>query len=459
MLKRLFLTLLVALIPTAGFGQASVLQGGSFTAGLPSFYSTSGGSQPIIQQSATAAGGAQSIKEMSIISRGLGTAPFVGSGGGYLGSTWCAYDGPTTGQYHQLCLSPNATGGFGLLSFNAGGGAGSIPLKMVVNGTTVEFPFSTSGVVGPGSSTVGHIATWANTSGTLLADGGAPVTIGGTNGQIQYNNSGSLGGFTLGGDATVNTGTGALTITKIGGVLATLGGALSTGGTLTTSNNFTTAGAFPMTLTAVGSTSVTLPQTGTLATLAGSEALTNKTINGMTITPSTGTFSLTNAKTLTVSNTLTFAGTDASTLNVGTGGTLGTAAFTASSAYIPSGSQITVSLSGDVNLNNTSNYFDGPSVAQGATGVWYATGNVTVTDTAGVFSISCKLWDGTTIIASGNTALSTNSVVGVALSGYLASPAGNIRISCKDASSTSGKILFNASGNSKDSTISAFRVQ
>jgi len=38
-------------------------------------------------------------------------------------------------------------------------------------------------------------------------------------------------------------------------------------------------------------------------------------------------------KTMTVSNTLTFAGTDASTLNVGAGGTLGTAAFTASTAY------------------------------------------------------------------------------------------------------------------------------
>ena len=43
------------------------------------------------------------------------------------------------------------------------------------------------------------------------------------------------------------------------------------------------------------------------------------------------------------------------------------------------------------------------------------------------------------------------------LSGAMTTPAGNIKISCKDAAT--GKILFNASGNSKDSTVSAVRVQ
>jgi hypothetical protein len=37
-------------------------------------------------------------------------------------------------------------------------------------------------------------------------------SAGGTAGQIQYNNSGALGGFTAGGDASINTGTGAVTI-------------------------------------------------------------------------------------------------------------------------------------------------------------------------------------------------------------------------------------------------------
>jgi hypothetical protein len=44
--------------------------------------------------------------------------------------------------------------------------------------------------------------------------GGTPV---GQNGQIQYNNSGSFGGFTIGGDGTLNASTGLLSITKTNG--------------------------------------------------------------------------------------------------------------------------------------------------------------------------------------------------------------------------------------------------
>lgn len=43
--------------------------------------------------------------------------------------------------------------------------------------------------------------------------------------------------------------------------------------------------------------------------------------------PYAGTLAITAGKTLTASNTLTISGSDGSTLNVGTGGTLGTAAF------------------------------------------------------------------------------------------------------------------------------------
>jgi hypothetical protein len=41
----------------------------------------------------------------------------------------------------------------------------------------------------------------------------------------------------------------------------------------------------------------------------------------------------------------------------------------------------------------------------------------------------------------------------------MANPAANIRISCKDISSTPGAMKFNASGNSKDSTLTAVRIQ
>lgn len=325
MLKRALVALLLAMLPAQSWGQATVLQGGSWTDGILPIYTTTGGvSQPTIRQSSTAAGGAASIKEMSIVARGSGTAPYVGSGGGFLGSIFCAYDAPPTNATggHQLCLSPDATGGYGLLSFNAFGSASSIPFKMNINGTTLEFPFSTTGVVGPSSSTVGHIAVWNNTSGTLLADGGVALTVGGTNGQIQYNNSGALGGFTMAGDCTLSQPT--ITCTKINNVTVSLGGALTTGGP------FTTAGASALTLTTSGVTNVSLPASGTLSTLAGSEALTNKTYNGNTWTAGTGTLTIGAGKTLTASSTLTFSGTDGSTLNVGTGGTLGTAAYLSS---------------------------------------------------------------------------------------------------------------------------------
>lgn len=63
-----------------------------------------------------------------------------------------------------------------------------------------------------------------------------------------------------------------------------------TTGTLTLAGNFATSGASALTLTTTGSTNVTLPTTGTLATLAGSETLSNKTLTSPTLnTPTVGT--------------------------------------------------------------------------------------------------------------------------------------------------------------------------
>jgi hypothetical protein len=121
--------------------------------------------------------------------------------------------------------------------------------------------------------------------------------------------------------------------------------------------------------------------------------------------------------------------------------------------------KITASLGADVALNNTANFFDGPSVAQGTTGTWFVSGTVTLVDTAGAAQFQCKLWDGTTVISSSAaSSAGANFFASVSLSGYLASPAANIRISVKDISSVSGKISFNQSGTLKDSTLSAYRI-
>lgn len=121
------------------------------------------------------------------------------------------------------------------------------------------------------------------------------------------------------------------------------------------------------------------------------------------------------------------------------------------------GTRFTTSLSSDVALNNVGTYFDGPTIAQGSSGVWWASGTATVGDT-GAAAFQAKLWDGTNIIASTEVFALANGTAAVPLSGFIVNPSSNIRISVKDISATTGTIQFNHSGNSKDSTISAFRI-
>jgi len=122
-------------------------------------------------------------------------------------------------------------------------------------------------------------------------------------------------------------------------------------------------------------------------------------------------------------------------------------------------SKITASLGSDVAISN-SVYSDGPSIAQGTTGTWLASGTVTVTDTANVAQINAKLWDGTRVISSGATRVSAaNGAATLTLSGFLASPSANIRISCtSNAVGATSTFKFNTTGNSKDCTLTAIRI-
>lgn len=123
--------------------------------------------------------------------------------------------------------------------------------------------------------------------------------------------------------------------------------------------------------------------------------------------------------------------------------------------------RLTNSLGANVSLAATGTYYTGPTIAQGTTGTWWVSGGVTVENTAGGDVVNVKLWDGTTVIDSRRMHLVSVSgtYYGVAsLSGYITSPAGDLRISVSPVSRTDGEIAFNASGNSKDSTISAMRI-
>lgn len=61
-------------------------------------------------------------------------------------------------------------------------------------------------------------------------------------------------------------------------------GVANSGKTITLGGNLATSGAFGLTLTLTGATTVTLPTSGTLATLAGTETLTNKSIDAGQLT-------------------------------------------------------------------------------------------------------------------------------------------------------------------------------
>jgi hypothetical protein len=114
--------------------------------------------------------------------------------------------------------------------------------------------------------------------------------------------------------------------------------------TLTLGGNVIHAGAFTQTFTATANTSLTLPTTGTLATLAGTESLTNKTIDASNIgsnTRGTGAFTTLAANgAATLTSTLTVSG--ATTLN----STLGVAGNVTVSANITGAGAGTSTLDG-----------------------------------------------------------------------------------------------------------------
>jgi hypothetical protein len=118
---------------------------------------------------------------------------------------------------------------------------------------------------------------------------------------------------------------------------------------------------------------------------------------------------------------------------------------------------VTNSLGGNVSL--TTSYQDGPTCAQGTAGTWFASGTITVLGPNVGDDIFCKLWDGSTVIASTKiTIIQANYRETISLSGLLATPTANIKMSVKNNNSSTGTIVFNETGNSKDSTLTVFRI-
>ncbi len=129
------------------------------------------------------------------------------------------------------------------------------------------------------------------------------------------------------------------------------------------------------------------------------------------------------------------------------------------SARFPIFTTASNSLVGDVSMTTTS-FFDGPSVSQGTSGGFLASGAVTVLAGANTSSVIAKLWDGTTVIASGNYTIVASGAGIFSLSGLITAPVGNIKISvARQAGIANTTIKANSSGiGNTDSTLTVVRL-
>ena len=272
--------------------------------------------------------------------------------------------------------------GTGLWSFAAGGGISSI-------GATT--PTSLTGILTGNGSTVGSItnnstawnaaqagsAILTALSGLTYVSGSPHITMTGassfgldtTTYQTHSSALDAVSAGTWAGDSSITT-LGTVTTGTFSGI--TMQGTISSGTGLTFGNF------------SAGTITGALSGNATTATSAGS-------VTGLSVTA---------GKTLTVSNSLTLSGTDGSTLAIGTGGTLGTAAYTASSAYSPVAGSSSITTVGTVTTGTLSGVTIQGSISSG-TGLTF--GNFSAGTITGALS------------GNATTATSAGSVTGLSV--------------------------------------------
>jgi len=186
---------------------------------------------------------------------------------------------------------------FNALTADLGTGLSTAITKDGQTTTTARIPFAQ----GINSSLVTDATN--TTTGSIITAGGVGIAkalfVGTTSnfaGAATFGSTITYGGITL---TNAVTGTGKMVldttptlVTPILGVatatsinkLAVTAPATSATLAVADGASLVTAGAFSLTLTSTAATNVTLPTTGTLATLAGSETFTNKTLTNPTVT-------------------------------------------------------------------------------------------------------------------------------------------------------------------------------
>ena len=123
-------------------------------------------------------------------------------------------------------------------------------------------------------------------------------------------------------------------------------------------------------------------------------------VNGLTITGTTGTLTLAAGKTLTSSNTLTFTGTDASSVNFGTGGTVAYTGSNLGAFAATTSAQLAGVLSDET----------GSGAAVFATSPTLVTPNIGVASATSVNGLTITGTTGTLTLAAGKTLTASNTL-------------------------------------------------
>ena len=304
------------------------------------------------------------------------------------------------------------------------GGTGATTLTGIVKGNgTSAFTAATSGTdysAGTSALTTGLLKSTTTTGALSIAVAGTDYAAAttGTSAQLLANNG--SGGFS---NVTVGSG---LSLTT---------------GTLTAPSSMTYPGAGIANSTgSAWGTSYTTSGSGTVVALATSPSFTTPTlgvasattVNKVTLTaPATGsTLTIADGKTLTASNTLTFTGTDASSVAFGTGGTViysGGALGTPSSGTLTSCTGLPISTGVSGLGTNVATFLATPSSANlasaltdetGSGSAVFATSPTLVTPTLGVASatsvnkvtLTAPATGSTLTIADGKTLTASNSI-------------------------------------------------
>lgn len=398
---------------------------------------------------------------------------------------------PTTAINYRV---PSGVGGIWVVRNNTTGGM-AVTVDSIAGGSAVTIP--------AGQNTL--VTCDGSASGMFLAINTSPVAAG-SNTQVQYNNAGVLGGsanFTFDGSVLAVTNLQVLDTTVLGGsvgdtIVVNAGTASIPNGLNIGSNNLylsgTKAGIGTATLgaemlTVAGVVYATAggfkfpdgtTQTSAAAVVAGSNTQIQYNDGGVfgakntfTFTKGTNTLALSGTFALTGSATVsgTVTGGIVATSGSLTGVTINGATNTITNVSLTTGvtgilpranggftpSNLSNALGADITMSDVSLYYDGPTVAQGTSGLWYVSGSITLGVTAGN-PINVKLWDGTTVIASGEaTGPTVTGVFQIHLSGIINAPTGNLRISARSPA-VGATMYYDVSGNAKDSNITAFRI-